>query len=477
MPSFAPNTVARNHPTLTLSEFDVFSDKYGVAYWTKEAIIKKNAEGVFFLKCFMQDDSVQKIPFKSILDQTNDVVIVTEADELDEPFGPKIIYVNESFTKLTGYSEAEVLGKTPRILQGEKTDKNTLKKIRVALEKKEPIYVELLNYGKDQTEYWLAFTIIPIKNSRGKIKYFAAIESDITERKRMEKAQVMLSTLVEFSNEAIIGKNLEGIIFSWNKAAENLYGYSEKEAVGANIRMLFPKDRQDEFQNIICKIAKSEHIQYFETLRVHKDGHVIPVSIMIAPIKNSQGEVIGASTTVRDITQQKLVEEKLKHLAEHDSLTGLINRPLFEDRFLQALAVAKRIKCNMAVCFLDIDGFKHVNDTYGHHVGDLLLRAAAQRIQQCIREVDTLARLGGDEFALILSYLKEKNDAVKIIKKIIRMFRKNFLIEDLNLNLTLSIGVSLYPKDGTHALLKKADEAMYYIKKHGKNNFYFFNEA
>ncbi|PJD96843.1 MAG: hypothetical protein CK426_01850 [Legionella sp.] len=422
----------------------------------------------------MRDDSVQKIPFKSILDQTNDVVIVTEADELDEPLGPKIIYVNQSFTKLTGYTEAEVLGKTPRILQGEKTDKNTLKQIRIALEKKETIYVELLNYAKDQTEYWLAFTIIPIKNSKGKVKYFAAIESDITARKRMEDAQARLSALVEFSDEAIIGKNLEGTILSWNKAAENLYGYSEKEAIGKNIKMLFPKDRQKEFQNIFHKIANDEHIKYFETLRVHQSGQTIPVSITIAPIKNAQGIIIGASTTARNITQQKLIEEKLKHLAEHDILTGLINRTLFEDRLIQAIAVAKRTKCNMAVCFLDIDGFKNVNDTYGHHVGDLLLCAAVQRIQKCIREVDTLARVGGDEFALILSYLKKENDAVKIIKNLIRMFKKRFLIKDINLKITLSIGVSLYPKDGTHELLNKADEAMYYVKKHGKNNLYFF---
>jgi diguanylate cyclase (GGDEF)-like protein/PAS domain S-box-containing protein len=417
----------------------------------------------------------KKIPFKSVLDQTDDIVIITEVDPLEEPFGPKILYVNQSFTTLTGYTQEEVLGKTPRILQGDKTDKETLKRIKIALEKKEAIHVELLNYAKDQTEYWLDFTIIPIKDRKGDIKYFAAIEHDITEQKKLEDAQAMLSTLVEFSGEAIIGKNLEGTIQSWNKAAENLYGYSEKEVIGANIKMLFPKERKEEFQNIIRKIAKDEHIKDFETFRVHKDGHVIPVSITIAPIKNAQGTVIGASTTARNITQQKIIEEKLKHLAEHDVLTGLINRPLFEDRMTQALAIAKRTNCNMAVCFLDIDDFKNINDTYGHHIGDLLLCAAAKCMQQCIRDVDTIARLGGDEFALILSYLNEENDVIKIVKKLIRLFSKGFLIENYNLRVTLSIGISLYPKDGMHDLLKKADAAMYYVKKHGKNNFIFFN--
>lgn len=415
------------------------------------------------------------IPFKSILDQTDDIVIITEMEPIDEPFGPKIIYVNRAFTTLTGYTEEEVLGKTPRILQGDKTDKNTLKRIRVALEKKEAIHVELLNYAKDQTEYWLDFTIIPIKDNQGEIQYFAAIEHDITEQKKLEDAKAMFSALVEFSGEAIIGKNLEGTIQSWNRAARNLYGYTEKEAIGANIQMLFPKERKSEFQTIMHKIAKDEYIKGFETFRIHKDGHLIPVSLTIAPIKNTQGMIVGASTTARDITQQKIDEEKLKHLAEHDVLTGLINRPLFEDRIVQALALAKRIQCNMAVCFLDIDGFKNINDTYGHHIGDLLLCTVAHGMEKCVRDVDTVARFGGDEFALILSYLNEKKDVIKIVKKLFRLFSKGFLIENYKLKVTLSIGISLYPKDGTHDLIKKADAAMYHVKKHGKNNFVFYN--
>lgn len=418
---------------------------------------------------------VEKIPYKSILDQADDVVIITGIEPLIEPFGPKILYVNHSFTKLTGYTAKEVIGKTPRILQGEKTDKQTLKSIREALEKKEAIHVELLNYAKDKSEYWLDFTIIPIMDSTGEIKYFAAIEHDITERKKMEEAKAMLSALVEFSAEAIIGKNLEGTILSWNKAAEKLYGYTEKEAIGKNIRMLFPKEKQEDFPKIIQRIASGEHIKFAETLRVHKDGHVIPVTIAIAPIKNTHGEVIGASTTARDITQQILFEERLKHLAEHDPLTGLINRPLFEDRLIQARALAKRANCIMAVCFLDMDGFKEINDNYGHHIGDLLLCAAAQCMKKSIREVDTLARLSGDEFALIISNLHEESDVVKIIENLIYQFSKGFVIENHKLQVTLSIGISLYPKDGADDLLKKADAAMYYTKKNGKNNFIFFH--
>lgn len=295
----------------------------------------------------------KKIPYKAILDQTDDIVIITEIDPLDEPYGPKIVYVNQSFTKLKGYTADEVLGKTPRILQGNKTDKATLKRIKIALEKKESIHVEILNYAKDGTEYWLDFTIIPIKNVKGEVQYFAAIEHNSTE--------------------------------------------------------------------------------------------------------------------------QKIIEEKLKHLAEHDVLTGLIKLPLFEDRLEQALAIAKRTNSSMALCFLDIDDFKNINDNYGHHIGDLLLCAAANCMEKCTRDVDTIARFGGDEFALILSHLTEEQDVIKIVKKLMRLIAKGFLIENYTIKVTLSIGISLYPKDGMQNLLKKADAAMYYVKKQGKNNFIFFH--
>lgn len=415
----------------------------------------------------------EEIPFKSVLDQTTDIVIVTEVEPLNEPFGPKIIYVNQAFTALTGYTKEEVLGKTPRILQGEKTDKNTLRQIRVALEKREAIHVELLNYAKDKSEYWLNFAIVPIKNSKGVVKYFAAIEHDITERKKMEEARAMLSTLVEFSDEAIIGKNLEGTILSWNKAAENLYGYTAKEVIGLNIKILFPKQKREEFQNIMHQIAANQHIKHFETLRVHKDGHIIPVSITITPVKNTRGEIVSASVIARDITQQKLIEEKLKHLAEHDPLTGLINRPLFEDRITQKILLANRQNEQVAVCFLDIDNFKQINDVYGHAMGDLLLCAVVKRLRSCLREIDTLARLGGDEFGLIL-LIPNEQEGVKIIKKILQSFTKEFVIKNKKLLITLSIGMSLYPKDKCE-LIEKADAAMYYVKNQGKNNFKLFD--
>jgi diguanylate cyclase (GGDEF)-like protein/PAS domain S-box-containing protein len=286
----------------------------------------------------------------------------------------------------------------------------------------------------------------------------------------------MLSAVVDSSDAAIIGKDLNGTVMSWNKAAEALYGYPAAEIIGCCIKKLYPANGKEEFDSIMHQIAYGEHIKSKESFRVHKDGHIIPVALTISPIKNEKGEVIGASTTARDITQQKILEEKLRHLAEHDALTGLINRPIFKDRIEQAMSLSKRQKNSIAVCFLDIDDFKHINDQYGHTTGDSLLCAATECLQSCLRDSDTLARLGGDEFALILLNVKQERDVVNIVKEMIQRFSEGFVIGEYTLRVTLSIGISLYPNDGPQLLIEKADAAMYYVKKNGKNNFKWFDD-
>lgn len=402
--------------------------------------------------------------------ETYEAIMITDADI-------SIIKVNKAFTRITGFCPEEVLGKNPRIMKSGRHDKSFYVEMFLKLQRDGTWKGEIWDKRKNDEIYPLWMVITVIKDAQHKIVQYVSIFSDITERKKTEDAKAMLLALVESSDEAIIGKDLQGIIFSWNKSAEDLYGYTEAEMKGSSIKKLFPEDKQDEFDMILHMIKRGEHIKHKETVRIHKDGHMIPVSVTISPINDVQGKVIGASTTARDITQQKLFEEKLKHLAEHDPLTGLINRPLFEDRIEQALLLSKRQKNTMAVCFLDIDDFKHINDQYGHATGDLLLCAATERLQTCIRDSDTLARLGGDEFALILLNLKKEEDVVKIAKKMIKRFSAAFLIENITLKVTLSIGISLYPRDGHQSLIQKADSAMYYVKNHGKNNFKLFDTS
>ena len=160
-----------------------------------------------------------------------------------------------------------------------------------------------------------------------------------------------------------------------------------------------------------------------------------------------------------------------KNLAGHDALTGLINRNSLEDRIDQAIKLSKRNKSSAAVFFIDIDDFKKINDDYGHAIGDLLLQNLAKRIQAHIRQVDTLARIGGDEFVLLLPDIKNEDNAIQLAQLIIHLMAEEFSIEGKKHMITLSIGISLYPKEDSKSLLTSADSAMYYVKKHGKNNF------
>ncbi len=318
---------------------------------------------------------------------------------------------------------------------------------------------------------WAAGNIVEFNEGT----HMLGLIQDITERKKNEASIAMLSSLVEFSDEAILGLDLQGIVFSWNKAAEKLYGYTQEEISGCSITKLYPPDKAHELGDILHKIALGESVKQMETIRAHKDGRLIPISITVSPIKNATGDIVGVTAMVRDITEQKIMLEKLKHLAQHDPLTGLINRPLFEDRIVQAIAYAKRQKNNFAVGFLDFDDFKSINDRYGHTIGDLLLSAVAKSMQNNIRGIDSLARLGGDEFGLILLGIDNDRDIVQLIHRITTLFSKGFHIDNKTLKISFSLGIAMYPKDGAQSLIEKADAAMYYVKKHGKNNFKLFD--
>jgi diguanylate cyclase (GGDEF)-like protein/PAS domain S-box-containing protein len=190
------------------------------------------------------------------------------------------------------------------------------------------------------------------------------------------------------------------------------------------------------------------------------------------PLRREDGTIYALCGIATDITERKDVEEHMRHMAQYDGLTHLPNRALFDDRLKQALAIARREQKHLALMFIDLDQFKPVNDTYGHAIGDLLLKEAAQRIQDCLRESDTAARIGGDEFVVLLPSIEAAQDAVPVAEKIRNALVRPFEIAGHTLNISSSIGVSVYPEHGSDEklLVKHADIAMYHAKKNGRNN-------
>jgi PAS domain S-box-containing protein len=232
--------------------------------------------------------------------QSKEAILITDA-QLDLP-GPRVVFVNPAFTRMTGYTSSEILGKTPRILQGPRTDRSVLSRLRRNLELGEVFEGEAINYRKDGTEFFLEWQITPIRNSSGKCTHYLAIQRDISERKKSEIAASRLAAIVESSEDAIIGKDLNSIVNSWNKAAERVFGYSADEMIGTSIIRLIPEDRLHEEAQILERIGRGQSVEHFETLRKRKDGRIINVSVTASAIKDASGKVIGVSKSARDIT-------------------------------------------------------------------------------------------------------------------------------------------------------------------------------
>ena len=269
--------------------------------------------------------------------------------------------------------------------------------------------------------------------------------------------------LLGYEKEDLIGKHHEEIVY-FEDTEQARYVFNERrtgERAPRNVEL-----------RLKCK-DKDRSPKYFAT-------NTIPIELSATGIyrNNNAGksQYVGTYGVARDITERKEAERTINFQAYHDLLTRLPNRALFKDRLNLAVAQAKRSNQRLAVMFLDLDRFKLVNDTLGHISGDELLQAVSQRLQQCLREGDTLARFGGDEFTLLLPQIYGQEDAEAIAKKIIDMLREPFFIEGHELYVTISIGVAMYPHDGTNmdALVKNADIAMYHIKGRGKNDYQFF---
>jgi diguanylate cyclase (GGDEF)-like protein/PAS domain S-box-containing protein len=301
---------------------------------------------------------------------------------------------------------------------------------------------------------------------------------DITERRRAESYKAQLAAIVESSNDAIIVKDLNGIITNWNSGAERIFGYRASEIIGCSISLLIPPDRLEEESKIMRLVKRGKLTDHFETVRWGKGDKAIDVSVTISPVKNSEGKIIGASKIARDITQRKESQERIQYLAHYDSLTGLPNRTLLADRMKIAIGNAARYSKRLALLFVDLDRFKLVNDSLGHEIGDELLKVAAERMQSTIRHIDTISRLGGDEFIVLLSQIAAAEDAARVAEKLIAAVSEPYRIEEHELLLTASVGISIYPDSGAEAnsLLRNADASMYSAKESGRNQYRFYSE-
>lgn len=282
--------------------------------------------------------------------------------------------------------------------------------------------------------------------------------------------------LLDNVRESVITTDLEGRVTYWGQGAEALYGYTAEDVLGKHISFLEIPET-DEIEERRFHRAQETGSWRGQCKHKHKDGTLLWTDTVISPVADQNGRTHGLISVSRDITEQKRLEEKLAHMATHDALTDLPNRRLFNDRLTLALAQARRHHHTVAVLMLDLDFFKHVNDTLGHTAGDQLLKDVSRRLSAQIREADTIARIGGDEFMLLLPAIDDHRQAVdNVAQRVQQGMQEPFVAGGEELHVTTSIGIALFPDHGQEAgvLMRQADIAMYHAKQRGRNNYQYY---
>jgi diguanylate cyclase (GGDEF)-like protein/PAS domain S-box-containing protein len=295
-----------------------------------------------------------------------------------------------------------------------------------------------------------------------------------------ERAQVTLNCI----GDAVACTDAFGRITFLNVVAEKLTGWSSKEAECRHLAEVFQMLDASSAAPIFLPrgeaLGQGPAVELPTTCTlIRRDGAEIAVENTVAPIHNREGNSTGAVIILRDVSALRALSLELAYSAEHDFLTGLPNRMLLNDRIGRALVLASRHKKRAAVLFLDLDGFKHINDSLGHAVGDKLLQSIAKRLVDCGRASDTVSRQGGDEFVVLLSEVQEAQDAAIAASRILSAIAEAHAIDEHELHVTTSIGVSIYPDDGLDAetLIKNADTAMYQAKENGRRGYQYFKPA
>ena len=398
-----------------------------------------------------------------------------------------ILWVNHAFTAMTGYSREEVLGRNPRLLKSGEQSESFYSELWSTISSGGVWRGELVNRRKDGTTYTEEMTVTPVVHGDDvpSNRKFIAIKQDISERKRAEEALWFKTALLEAQAETgidgilVVDQNGE-IVF-----ANKQFGLQ----FAIPVELLAEGDDRRVLEYVLSRIsgreAFLERVQYLYAHPEEKSRDEIKLNSgrvfdrYSAPLIDAKRRYRGRIWYFRDVTDQKLSEERAQFLAYYDALTGLPNRILLQDRLNKALARARRQHDKVAILFLDLDRFKSVNDSLGHGVGDLLLQEVAKRLQAWVREQDTVARLGGDEFTVMVSDVKSNADAAISAQRVLDTVCRQFVVKGHSVTIGCSIGISIFPDHGedVQVLIKNADAAMYNAKDSGRNTFQFFTPA
>ncbi len=393
----------------------------------------------------------------------------------------EITMINNKGCEILEYEEEELIGKNwLETCIPEDKKEEVMEIFRNAVIEGDSLIESVENYVITKTgkRKLIEYRNAIIKDDSGNIIGSLSSGQDITQQKKDEEDLRLLSQVFKCSNDAITITDPNANIIDVNESFTDITGYSREEAIGKGMNIMKSDKHDKEFYRNMWKSLLKTGQWSGEIWDRRKNGEIFPKWVSISSITGDYNQTLYYISIFSDITVIKQAEEKLRRLAHYDMLTNLPNRVLFLDRLENALHRAKRYETLLAVMFLDLDGFKLINDTLGHRAGDKLLVEVAERLSHSIRKSDTAARLGGDEFTVIMLDIAGMSSASLIAKRIVYALSKSYHINEKEVYVTASIGIAIFPYDGynTEELIKNADTAMYHAKEMGKNNYQFFSE-
>ncbi len=395
----------------------------------------------------------------------------------------RFCWSNQRFLDNTGYTSRDILGANS-LFMVHPDDRKHVKTCSQAMMMRGaavPPY-EYRVVTKKGDILWYMGTVTSIE-----YKYLPAIlgcQMDISLQKHVEDAlkqsEERSRTIIDSITDAYYEVDLKGNLLLFNDAFLKLFGYRHEEMQGIPYNRYVDKKRADAAFRAFSQVFRTGRpLNKMEWEIINKNGEARQVELSVSLARDSEGSPTGFRGIMSDITSRRRAEESIRRQAFHDSLTNLANRILFNDRLAMAIKRAKRAQKKVAVMVLDLDHFKEINDRWGHAAGDVLLKEAADRLADQVRDTDTVGRQGGDEFSIAISSLNSAEEARQIARKIVANFSKPFRLNNVQVLVTASLGIALYPDHGSNfdTLIKKADQAMYEAKKLGRNRYCFCKKS
>lgn len=402
---------------------------------------------------------------RSALEQSFNSVLITDAQP--GPMGPRIVYANPAFCEMTGYSATELLGQTPRILQGAQTSPEVLQTLRECLQANRFFRGSTVNYRKDGRPYTVEWNISPVKDEAGVTTHYVSVQQDISAVTEARATSQLLAQALDATQDAVMIANAQGEIEFVNHGFELITGYSRVEALGQNPAMLKSGEHTEAFFGRLWAAIQSGQTFRAVFINRHKQGHLIHCEETVSPIRDAGGAVTHFVSVIRDQTARAHTEQTLREQATRDPLTDLLNRRAGEWQLERAFLAAREGQKPFCLIMADVDHFKAINDTWGHPAGDQVLQRVAAVLRTGVRATDSVVRWGGEEFLLVLPYCEQA-------AALLQAERLRERVADAEQGemgrVTVSMGVAELQRGETRAnLMERVDQALYQAKHAGRN--------